>query len=106
MLTADLAKIVFAELKDYSAKAAIVQMRATVIGTKAKMRHAVGAHTFFNAFAVALLKRKIKICCVAVYIDFPTDAATVLATVGDTGKFLIIFRCVYLHKSSEFTAFF
>ena len=74
-------------------------MRAPVIAAKLEMRISVIGNALLYIITIASAEAFVSLESLAVNADFPADAATVLAPIGDTFKAFIILGCVQFHNS-------
>ena len=99
MLTTNVAKVSLTEIQDYFAKSVLVKMRTSIVRTKHEMWFAVMGDAPLYCIAIVAAKILIFLKSLAVNADFPADAAAVLALVGKTFKFFVVFRCVQFHNN-------
>jgi hypothetical protein len=100
MLAADIRKIILAHTEDDFAKSVLIKMRTSVTVAKEKMRRVFERNTIHNRSTVATFEGFV--FCKGAFIDinFPTDAAAVLALLCYAFEFFVICRSVEFHRHS------
>ena len=98
MLAADVTEIVLAHTENDLAKPALIKMGASLTCAKLKVRRVIHRDALLDDRSVAALQRLIFLERFFVDINFPTDAAAVLAPVCYALKAFVICRGVEFHR--------
>jgi hypothetical protein len=102
MLAADVTQIVLTKMQNDAAQSALVQMGASLTLAKAEVRRFLGIDAAENVYTTVVRQRGIFFHGIGIDVNFPADAAAVVASLSDAGEGGIIGGSIQKHGEPRF----